>query len=124
MTTPTKTTRKAPATAAKAPTEAATTPAPAKKAAAKPAEKKATAATAKIRWTANGKKDRTGNRPAVGVCGEREYRIDGEGDAWTATVTVDGTTETLAEGVSGKVAWTRCTARNKEAQTPAAASAA
>ena len=105
MTTTTTRAPKAPATKATKPT--------------KPAEK---AAAAKIKWTPEGERDENGNRPAIGVCGERTYAITGEGDSWTATVKVGRKTTVLVEGVGGKGkrAYNACIAHNKAAQTPAA----
>ena len=107
MTTTTTRTPKAPATKATKPT--------------KPAEK---AAAAKIKWSPEGERDENGNRPAVGVCGEREYAITGSGDSWQSVVKVGRKSVVLAEGVSGNAAWKACVAHNKAAQTPAAESAA
>jgi hypothetical protein len=93
--------------------------APAKAAPAKKAV--ATEAAPKIRWTLNGERDANGNRPAVGACGDMEYRIDGSGDAWKATVKIGTKTTVIAEGVSGKAAWSACV---KHSKTTTAATAA
>jgi hypothetical protein len=92
---------------------AAKKPAPAKKAPAKPAAKKAaTTAAPKIKWTPTGQKDpKTGECESVGVLGDRQYEItrNADGGKFTATVKVDkGKPTTLAENVSGKVAWKKC----------------
>lgn len=104
MATTTKTTRKTPA---KAPVKATR----AKKAT-------TTEAAPKTRWTPNGEKDAKGNRPAVGVAGDYEYRIDGKDDAWIAMVKVGTKTEAIAENVSGRAAWSACVKHHKGLQTP------
>src|SRR4051812_20536588 len=106
-------------TSTKTPAQKPARKAPAKTAAKAPAKKATTEAAPKIRWTPNGEKDKSGNRPAVGVCGDREYAITGADDAWKATVKVGGKTTVLAENVGGKAAWSKCVKHNTEAQNPA-----
>src|SRR5262245_12024111 len=108
-------------------TTAAKKAAPAKATSARkatPAQKAETTVAPKIRWTPNGERDASGNRPAVGVAGDLEYRIDGEGDAWTATVKHGNKTSVIAEDVSGKAAWSACVRHHKATIEAAASSAA
>jgi hypothetical protein len=121
MTTLTKTTDTADAKAVAKKAPAKTAPA---KAAPKPAAKKAATTTTapKIRWVAEGEKG--GPRPATGTCEGRTYRIDGSGDSWSASVTIDGKTTVLVENAKASAPWPACVKHNREAQTPAGSAAA
>jgi hypothetical protein len=117
------TTTSAPATTAPAATKVApakkTAPAKAapKKAPAKTAEKQAaTGTSSKIKWTLDAERDEKGRLPQHGIgAGGVEYAITGSGSEWTATATVDGKTEVLAENVGHTKAYTVCVKANAEA---------
>jgi hypothetical protein len=108
------TTTAAPATKAPAKAPAKTV---AKKAPAKAPAKKAapTNSSSKIRWSLDGEKDNKNRAPQHGTGANGvEYRIAGSGDSWTATATVDGKVEVLAEGGHTKT-FQACVKRNAEA---------
>lgn len=80
--------------------------APAKKAPAKPAAEKAAPTTPvrKLRWVMD-EEGRKANEawPSSASVDGYDYRIArGEGNAWIATVTHDGTTEMLSDSTFGK----------------------
>jgi hypothetical protein len=118
MTTSTQT----PAPAAK--TVARKAPAAKKPAAAKAAPATVATTSTKIMWTRIEGTGTTKGVPVVGTAGDVEYRITGEGKAWTATVSRDGgKAETLVEGVSRGTAYNAAVKLHK-GEAPAASAAA
>ena len=121
--TPAKTTARKVAPAKKAPAKAAPEKAAAKEAPAKaaPAAKAPTApAACKLRWVVEGDRNAKGGKAQSARVGDRTYAIKNSGDAWVATVTVDGgEAEVLSETTFAK-AYGACIAHNRGGSTAAA----